>query len=54
MSINGTVTEEELTDIVAAVGDRPVFIVNARVPRSWRRATTPWWAPWSPGWTTPR
>lgn len=35
VGINGTVTEEDLRAIVDAAGGRPVFIVNARVPRSW-------------------
>ncbi|WP_421121510.1 acyltransferase family protein [Aquihabitans daechungensis] len=35
VGINGTVTEENLRDIVAAVEGRRIFVINARVPRSW-------------------
>ena len=35
VGINGTVTEEDLRAIVDAVKGRPVFIITARVPRSW-------------------
>ncbi len=35
VGINGTVTEEELRAIVDAAAGRRVFIINARVPRSW-------------------
>jgi peptidoglycan/LPS O-acetylase OafA/YrhL len=35
VGINGTVTEEDLRAIVDAAGGRPVYIINARVPRSW-------------------
>jgi peptidoglycan/LPS O-acetylase OafA/YrhL len=36
VGINGTVTEENLRDIVAAAEGRRVLIINARVPRSWQ------------------
>jgi lysophospholipase L1-like esterase len=35
VGINGTVTEQNLRDIVAATKGRRVLIINARVPRSW-------------------
>jgi peptidoglycan/LPS O-acetylase OafA/YrhL len=35
VGINGTVTEENLRDIVDAVEGRRVLIINARVPRPW-------------------
>jgi peptidoglycan/LPS O-acetylase OafA/YrhL len=35
VGINGTVTDKNLRDIVAAAEGRRVFIINARVPRSW-------------------
>jgi peptidoglycan/LPS O-acetylase OafA/YrhL len=37
VGINGTVTEENLRDIVGATDGRRVFIINARVPRSWEQ-----------------
>ncbi len=37
VGINGTVTERNLRDIVGATDGRRVFIINARVPRSWER-----------------
>ena len=37
VGINGTVTEENLRDIVEAVEGRRVLIINARVPRSWEK-----------------
>ena len=35
VGINGTVTEQNLRDIVGATDGRRVLILNARVPRSW-------------------
>ena len=35
VGINGTVTEQNLRDIVGAAEGRRVLIINARVPRSW-------------------
>jgi peptidoglycan/LPS O-acetylase OafA/YrhL len=37
VGINGTVTEQNLRDIVGAVEGRRIFIINARVPRSWEQ-----------------
>ncbi|MCU1371584.1 MAG: acyltransferase 3 [Ilumatobacteraceae bacterium] len=36
VGINGTVTEENLRDIVGAADGRRVLIINARVPRPWQ------------------
>jgi peptidoglycan/LPS O-acetylase OafA/YrhL len=36
VGINGTVTEDNLRDIVEAAEGRRVLIINARVPRSWQ------------------
>jgi peptidoglycan/LPS O-acetylase OafA/YrhL len=38
VGINGTVTEANLDDIANAVAGRRLFILNARVPRSWEQA----------------
>ncbi|MEZ5183010.1 MAG: acyltransferase family protein [Acidimicrobiales bacterium] len=38
VGINGTVTDEDLHAIEAAAGGRPLYIINARVPRSWEQS----------------
>jgi len=38
VGINGTVTEDDLRAIEEAAGGRPLYVLNARVPRSWEQS----------------
>ena len=38
VGINGTVTDDDLHAIEKASGGRPLYIINARVPRSWEES----------------